>query len=98
MRAAGVTCAVGVGRARPSARSPATWRTSPAQRQALGPLDVVHGHGPGLKRDGSVDGDRETGRRARAEAEIVGDAPAGERVHPDERELRPQAQRALETL
>jgi hypothetical protein len=70
----------------------------PAEGQALGPPDAPDQVGSRLERDCGVYRDGRQGRRAGDEAELIGDAPAGEGVHPHQREPRLQALRALETL
>ena len=52
--------------------------------------------GSRLEGNRAVNWDGEHWRGARDEAELVGDASAGERVDPLEREPRPQGQRAFE--
>ena len=84
-------------RARPD-YLPGARGTPAAQRQVLSAPDGAHQRGSGLEGDRGIDGYRKTGRCACDEAELVGDAAAGEGVHPCQREPRLQAQRALETF
>src|SRR5215472_18628411 len=71
---------------------------APAQRQALSAPDVAGQVGSRLERDRGVDRNAEQRLGTRNEAELIGDAAAGEGVNSREREPRLEAQRPFKAL